>query len=90
MVYYHRIVLLPGAVYDVVVHLVVGEGSVLVDSVHSTKTVNIVTIVLIYILCPRSSDQFYIGAYYIKWVTTSWTNSRIQPQMFTWQTLTSY
>ena len=28
---------LPGAVYDVVVHLVVGEGAVLVDGVHSTK-----------------------------------------------------
>ena len=26
-------------------------------------------------VCPRSSDPFYIVAYYIKWVTTSWTRS---------------
>ena len=26
-------------------------------------------------VCPRSSDQFYIVSYYIKWVTTSWTHS---------------
>ena len=26
-----------------------------------------------YTICPRSSDPFYIVAYYIKWVTTSWT-----------------
>ena len=26
-------------------------------------------------ICPRSSDQFYIVCYYIKWVTTSWTHS---------------
>ena len=25
--------------------------------------------------CPRSSDSFYIVTYYIKWVTTSWTDS---------------
>ena len=24
---------------------------------------------------PRSSDQFYVVTYYIKWVTTSWTHS---------------
>ena len=28
-------------------------------------------------VCPRSSDPFYIVSYYIKWVTTSWTNSTI-------------
>ena len=27
----------------------------------------------IYTVCPRSSDQFYIVSYYIKWVSTSWT-----------------
>jgi len=27
-------------------------------------------------VCPRSSDQFYVVTYYIKWVTTSWTDSR--------------
>ena len=25
-------------------------------------------------VCPRSSDPFYIVTYYIKWVTTSWTD----------------
>ena len=24
-----------------------------------------------YIVCPRSSDPFYVLTYYIKWVTTS-------------------
>ena len=27
-------------------------------------------------VCPRSSGQFYIVNYYIKWVTISWTYSR--------------
>ena len=26
-------------------------------------------------VCPRSSDQFYIVTYYLKWVNTSWTHS---------------
>ena len=26
-------------------------------------------------VCPRSSDPFYLVTYFIKWVTTSWTNS---------------
>ena len=26
-------------------------------------------------VCPRSSDLFYVVTYYIKWVTTSWTDS---------------
>ena len=26
-------------------------------------------------MCPRSSDPYYIGSYYMKWVTTSWTYS---------------
>ena len=26
-------------------------------------------------VCPRSSDPFQIVTYYIKWVTTSWTDS---------------
>ena len=25
-------------------------------------------------VCPRSSDPFYIITYYMKWVTTSWTD----------------
>ena len=25
-------------------------------------------------VCPRSRDSFYIVTYYIKWVTTSWTD----------------
>ena len=28
-------------------------------------------------VCPRSSDPFYIVTYYIKWVTTSWTDGMI-------------
>ena len=31
----------------------------------------------IYTICPKSSDPFYIVTYYIKWVTTSWTHSKI-------------
>ena len=31
-----------------------------------------------YTVCPRSSDQFYVVTYYIKWVTTSWTHSIIR------------
>ena len=27
------------------------------------------------VVCPRSSDPFYIVTYYIRWVTTSWTQS---------------
>ena len=30
---------------------------------------------IIHTACPRNSDQFYIVTYYIKWVTTSWTDS---------------
>ena len=26
-------------------------------------------------LCPRRSNPFYIVCYYLKWVTTSWTDS---------------
>ena len=26
-------------------------------------------------ICPRSIDPFYIVTYYIKWVTTFWTDS---------------
>ena len=29
-------------------------------------------------VCPRSSDPFYIATYYIKWVTTSWTDGNIE------------
>ena len=31
--------------------------------------------VMVPTVCPRSSDQFYVVTYYIKWVTTSWTHS---------------
>ena len=27
-----------------------------------------------YTVCPKSSDPFYIVTYYIKWVTSSWTD----------------
>ena len=29
-------------------------------------------------MCPRSSFPFYIVSYYIKWVTTFWTNSNMK------------
>ena len=35
----------------------------------------ILNMILFLIICQRSSDPFYIIAYYIKWVTTSWTFS---------------
>ena len=28
-------------------------------------------------MCPRSSYPFYIVTYFIKWVTSSWTDSRL-------------
>ena len=28
-------------------------------------------------ICPRSSDPIYIVTYYIKWVTTSWTDHKL-------------
>ena len=31
-----------------------------------------------YTICPGSSYPFYIVTYYIEWVTTSWTHSRLQ------------
>ena len=34
-----------------------------------------------FIVCPRSSDPFYVVTYYIRWVTTSWTYSIIS---FSW------
>ena len=30
-------------------------------------------------VCPRSSDTFYIVSYYIKCVTTSWTDGILNP-----------
>ena len=32
---------------------------------------------VVYTVFPGSSDPFYIVSYYIKWVTTSWTYSKI-------------
>ena len=31
------------------------------------------------IVCPRSSDPFYIVTYYIKWVTSSGTHNKVNP-----------
>ena len=31
-------------------------------------------------VCPRSSDLFYTVAYYINWITTSWTYSTFNRQ----------
>ena len=30
---------------------------------------------IVYTVCPKSSDPSYIVSYFIKWVTTSWTDS---------------
>ena len=35
----------------------------------------------IIIVCPMSSDPFYIVSYYIKRVTTSWTHSKKTPEL---------
>ena len=36
-----------------------------------------------YTVCPRSSDPLYVVTYYIKWVTTSWTDSTSVKGLFT-------
>ena len=38
-------------------------------------------------MCSRRSDPFYIGSYYIKWVTNSWTYSTLEFNL--WKTLDS-
>ena len=37
---------------------------------------------LFFTVCPRSSDPFYKVAYYIKWVTTSWTYNKTSNTLF--------
>ena len=32
---------------------------------------------VLYTVCPRSGDQFYIVIYYMEWVTTAWTDRMI-------------
>ena len=32
-------------------------------------------------ICPRRIDPFYIVTQYIKWVTTSWTHSMLEPEI---------
>ena len=39
---------------------------------------------ILYTVCPRSSDLFYIVTYYIKQVTTSWTYSIITRDTLTY------
>ena len=34
------------------------------------------TLISLATICPGSSDPFFIVTYYIKWVTTSWTDGR--------------
>ena len=49
-----------------------GSGSMcvrLLDSACESK------VMILYTVCPGSSDPFYVVTYYIKWVTTSWTYS---------------
>ena len=40
-----------------------------------TKDLQYIVLSLSDTVCPRSSDQFYIVTYYIRWDTTSWTYS---------------
>ena len=47
-----------------------GSGSMcvrLLDSAFESK------VMILYTVCPGSSDPFYVVTYYIKWVTSSWT-----------------
>ena len=34
------------------------------------------------LVCPKSNDPFYVVTYFMKWVTTSWTDVRIK--CYTW------
>ena len=44
------------------------------NSLHFIDFFILVPLLLRYTVCPRSSDLFYIVTYYIKLVTTSWTD----------------
>ena len=46
--------------------------------VHINQHENVVCKLLIAVICPRISDPFNIVTYYIKWVTTSWTESTVR------------
>ena len=43
---------------------------------------SVVTAKKLLTVCPRSGDPFYIITYYIKWVTASWTYSKIRHVIF--------
>ena len=49
------------------------DSTDLQDKEFSFGPLKLVTIKL-YTVCPGISDPFYIAAYYMKWVTTSWTD----------------
>ena len=42
---------------------------------------------LLYTVCLRSSDPFYVVIYYIKWVTTSWTYTYVLEWPILWSKL---
>ena len=42
---------------------------------HAVVVIILLEHIFIYMVCPGSSDPFYIVTYFIKWVTTSWTYS---------------
>ena len=52
------------------------------DSWFPTATINVLGRNTV---CPWSSDPIYIVGYYIKWVTTSWTDSMMV--LMTWRTI---
>ena len=62
------------------------KSSLHIEYHNGTNSVNIVyrkfnilelktPVPVIYSMCPRSSDQFFMVTYYEIWVTTSWTYS---------------
>ena len=42
------------------------------EKTSSTNSTSLTSIILY--VCPGSSDTIYIVTYYLKWVTTSWTD----------------
>ena len=40
-------------------------------------------------VCARSGDSFYIATYYIKWVTTPWTDGTMLVSLFVQNKLTN-
>ena len=64
--------------YYSVKHTVCPRSSVILKSIcteHPIHCIDSIVRHIIITICPRSSDPFNIVTYFIKWVTTSWTDS---------------